>query len=85
MNNCHHVNDTLARMLSGSRLVEYDEQTGLVYDWNGAHTVSVYNTDGEFLDVFTFGDFALDNETLEKAEAAIQNQMALDRGEVDDE
>lgn len=79
------MTDKLARAVSGSRLVEYDEQTELVYAWNGAHTVNIYNVAGDPLDVFTFGDFANNRETLDAAELAIQNRMAVDRGEVEEE
>lgn len=79
------MTDKLARALSGSRLVEYDEQTELVYAWNGAHTVNIYSTAGAPLDVFTFGDFGRDAETLDAAELAIQRRMAIDRGEDEDD
>lgn len=76
-------NERLARAVSGSRLVEYDEQTDLVYAWNGSLTVNVYNLYGEPVDVFTFGLRSSRDVTVEYAERAIQERMTEDRGEED--
>lgn len=77
-------NERLARAVSGSRLVEYDEQTELVYVWNGSLTVNIYNLDGKAVDVFTFGHSDGRDVTVEYAERAINERMAEDRGETDD-
>jgi len=76
------MNDKLARALSGSQLVEYDEETGLVYAWNGSLTVNIYDTEGSPLDVFTFGLADGRDADVYYAERQIHDRMAVDRGEV---
>jgi hypothetical protein len=79
------MSDKLARALSGSRLVEYDEQTELVYAWNGSLTVNIYSVNGDPWDVFTFGQSDGRGVTVAYAEEQIQERMAVDRGEEDDD
>ena len=77
-------NDKLARALSGSRLVEYDEQTELVYAWNGSLTVNVYSFHGDHVDTFTFSGDSSGTVSLEYAERAIQERMEEDREAVNE-
>jgi hypothetical protein len=45
------------------------------YRWNGAHTVNIYQN-GEEVDVFSFGDFAKNNETYENFRDAVERHEA---------
>lgn len=36
-------------------LTVHDSRDGLTYEWNGSHTVNIYNLQGRNIDVFTFG------------------------------
>jgi hypothetical protein len=62
-----------------------DEDSGLVYVFNGGHTVNVWSFDGRDwanVDVFTFGNFALNNMTPEEAHAAILRHLQDESGAI---
>ncbi len=72
------TDDRLARALSGSLLVEYDEETGLVYAWDGSLTISIYSYSGVPADTFRFSSLGY-GSLREAARDAIRERMALDR------
>lgn len=51
-----------------------DEDTGLEFRWNGAHTVNIF-ANGEEIDMYSFGDFAKDTETFENFAASVQSHL----------
>jgi hypothetical protein len=64
--------ETMLESLDGSRLVLYDEDLGVVFSWNGGHTVRVINAyTGKDVDVFSVGDFARDAAELADVERGI--------------
>jgi hypothetical protein len=48
---------------------------GLEFQWNGAHTVNVFDEQGTNFDVFSIGDFAKDAATTDDVLRGIKNYL----------
>lgn len=77
---CHK----LAAALDGSKAVVYAEDQGLVFSWNGYHTVNIYDLQGRPIDMMSIGDFALRSATSDEVSDAIAEYLKPE-GEEEDE
>ena len=70
-----HPYSKLLDELDGAHFVRFDKETGLIYAWNGAQRVEVFNTEGVCADFFGVPEGA----TTAQVEQAIAEHMAEER------
>jgi hypothetical protein len=57
-------------------IYKQDTDTGLWFEWNGAHTVNVqHEAGGQDVDCYSIGDFAQDAATLQEFEASVDEYL----------
>jgi len=67
--------DIYQAVIRGNQEVKELKEFGLIAIWAGGHTVNIYNTMGQEVDMFTFG-FATDNvPTTKEFEKTLNNYI----------
>lgn len=61
--------------IRGPEVCWVDEQTGLEFRWNRAHSVNVFDVEGNNVDVFTVGSFELDAASESEVFDAIKRYL----------
>lgn len=66
----------VAEALDGAHFVYFEAEFGLIFAWNGGHTVNIYGLDGREIDCMSVGSFADDHARLSEVREAISQWLA---------
>jgi hypothetical protein len=61
--------------IDGAKWVKYDEETLLIFVWRGGHTVNIFSTFGECVDMYMTGGFQNDDVTLDRIQDSIEEYL----------